>query len=63
MKEVGLVSSVGLLSILIVTFLFLPSLLVLRERHLEKKLAEGKIKTTPIYKDISFGAFGKGCNW
>jgi len=63
MKEVGIVSSVGLLSILIVTFLFLPSLLVLRERRLEKKLVEGKIKTKPIYKDISFRVFGKGCNW
>ena len=62
MKEVGIVSSVGLLAILIVTFLFLPSLLVLRERRLEKRLAEGKIKNKPVYKDISFKAFGKGCS-
>jgi len=63
MKEVGIVSSVGLLAILIVTFLFLPSLLVLRERRLEKKLAEGKIKSKPVYQDISFRVFGKGCSW
>ena len=63
MKEVGIVSSVGLLAILIVTFLFLPSLLVLRERRLEKKLAEGKIKSKPVYKDISLRVFGKGCSW
>ena len=63
MKEVGIVSSVGLLAILIVTFLFLPSLLVLRERRLEKKLAEGRIKNKPVYKDISLRAFGKGCSW
>jgi len=63
MKEVGIVSSVGLLAILIVTFLFLPSLLILRERRLEKKLAEGKIKSKPVYQDISFRAFGKGCSW
>jgi predicted RND superfamily exporter protein len=63
MKEVGIVSSVGLFSILIVTFLFLPSLLVLRERRLEKKLVEGKIKSKPVYQDISFRAFGKGCSW
>jgi len=63
MKEMGIVSSTGLLAILIVTFLFLPSLLVLRERRLEKKLAEGKIKTKPVYKDISFQSFGKSCNW
>src|SRR5665648_371799 len=63
MKEMGIVSSTGLLAILIVTFLFLPSLLVLRERRLEKKLAKGKIKTKPAYKDISFQSFGKSCNW
>ena len=63
MKEVGIVSSVGLLAILIVTFLFLPSLLVLRERRLEKKLAEGKIKSKPVYRDISLRVFGKGCSW
>jgi len=62
MKEMGIVSSTGLLAILIVTFLFLPSLLVLRERRLEKKLVEGKIKTKPAYKDISFQSFGKSCN-
>ena len=63
MKEMGIVSSTGLLAILIVTFLFLPSLLVLRERRREKKFAEGKIKTKPAYKDISFQSFGKSCNW
>ena len=63
MKEMGIVSSTGLLAILIVTFLFLPSLLVLRERRLEKKIAEGKVKTKPAYKDISFQSFGKRCSW
>lgn len=63
MREVGIVSSTGLLAILIVTFLFLPSLLVLRERRIEKKLAEEKIKTKPIYKDISFKSFGTGSRW
>ena len=63
MKEVGIVSSVGLLAILIVTFLFLPSLLILRERKLEQKFAEGKIEIKPIYKDISLRTFGKGCSW
>jgi len=63
MKEMGIVSSTGLLTILIVTFLFLPSLLVLRERRLEKKSAVGKIKTKPVYKDISFKSFGTGSKW
>jgi len=63
MKEMGIVSSTGLFAILIVTFLFLPSLLVLRERRLEKKLAEGKIKAKPLSKDISFQSFGTGSKW
>lgn len=63
MKEVGIVSSVGLLAILIVTFLFLPSLLVLRERRLEKKLKEKRIKSKPVYQDISLKRFGRGCSW
>ena len=63
MREMGIVSSTGLLAILLATFLFLPSLLVLRERRIEKKFAEGKIKKRPVSKDISFQSFGKGCNW
>ena len=63
MKEMGIVSSTGLFAILIVTFLFLPSLLALRERRLEKKLAEGKIKAKPVSKDISFQSFGTGSRW
>ena len=63
MREMGIVSSTGLLVILIVTFLFLPSLLVLRERRMEKKLAERRIKSKPVYQDISFKVFGRGCNW
>lgn len=63
LREMGLVSSSGLLAILIATFLFLPSLLVLRERRLEKKIAEGKIKTKPVYKDISFKSFGVRSKW
>jgi len=63
MKEMGIVSSTGLFAILIVTFLFLPSLLVLRERRLEKKLAEGKIKAKPLSKDISFQSFGTVSRW
>jgi len=63
MKEMGIVSSTGLFAILIVTFLFLPSLLVLRERRLEKKLAEGKIKAKLVSKDISFQSFGTVSRW
>lgn len=58
MKEMGLVTGAGLLAVLIVTFLFLPSLLVLRERRLEKKQKEGKLKKEIIHRDISFRSFG-----
>ena len=60
MKEMGIVTSFGLIAILIVTFLFLPTLLVIRERRLEKKLKDRKSKKK--IKDISFkslGAIGK----
>ena len=36
----GIVTGTGLLAILVVTFLFLPCLLVLRERRLDKKWAK-----------------------
>jgi len=58
MKEMGLVTGYGLLAVLIVTFLFLPSLLVIREQRLEKKYKQGKSKKQIIHKDISFKSFG-----
>ena len=58
MRELGIVTGAGLLAILIATFLFLPSLLVLRERRLEKKRAKGKLKKDIVHKDISFAFLG-----
>ncbi len=63
LREVGLVSSSGLLAILIVTFIFLPSLLVLREYRAEKKISTEKIKIKTVYKDISFKSFGIVSKW
>jgi len=54
MKEMGIVMGSGLLSILLVTFLLLPSLLVLREKRLEKRRKKGKEKKPQIKRDISF---------
>lgn len=54
MKEMGLVTGSGLLAILITTFLFLPAILVLRERRLEKKRERDEI----VHKDISFKSLG-----
>jgi len=52
MKEMGIVSSTGLLAILVVTFLLLPTLFVLREKRREKK---GKIVKV---RDVRFKALG-----
>ncbi len=59
MKEMGIVMGSGLLCILLVTFLLLPSLLVLRERRLEKRRKKGKEKRRWARKDISFRFLGK----
>ena len=58
MKELGVIAGGGLIAILIVTFLFLPSLLVLREHQFEKKRKKGKLRKEFILKDISFKSLG-----
>ncbi|MCK4532624.1 MMPL family transporter [bacterium] len=59
MKELGIVSGSGLLTIMVVTFLCLPALLVLREKRLEKKIKTGKLKKIVGPKDISLKILGK----
>jgi len=63
MKELGLVAGFGLLAILISTMLFLPTLLVFRERRLEKKLEKRKDLKPHIPKDITFQLMGRSCRW
>jgi predicted RND superfamily exporter protein len=58
MKEMGIVAGGGLIAILIVTFLFLPSLLVLREHRFDKKKKKGKLRKEFTLKDISFKSLG-----
>jgi uncharacterized protein len=58
MKEMGLVTGFGLLAILLATFVMLPSLMVFRERRLERKRESGK-KKVHIERDISFGFLGR----
>ncbi|MBC8358529.1 MAG: MMPL family transporter [Candidatus Aminicenantes bacterium] len=58
MRELGIVAGAGLLAILVATFLFLPSLLVLREFRFEKKRQKGKFKKEFVLKDISFSSLG-----
>ncbi|ACF12624.1 exporter of the RND superfamily protein-like protein [Chloroherpeton thalassium ATCC 35110] len=61
MKEMGLVTAFGLLMILIATFMFLPSLLVLRERRLEKAFLQKKKEIKR--QDVSFKQFGNFSGW
>ncbi len=63
MKEMGLVTGMGLLAILLATILFLPTLLVLRERRLDIKREKGKEKRTFIRRDISFRFLGNLTVW
>ncbi|MBD3289121.1 MMPL family transporter, partial [candidate division KSB1 bacterium] len=59
MKEMGIVTGVGLIAILLATMLFLPVLLVFRERRLDRKLAKKGGREAHIQRDISFRFLGR----
>ncbi len=63
MKEMGLVTGAGLLAILVTTFLFLPSLLVLRERRLDKRQARSSAQEAKVQRDITFRFLGNTAVW
>jgi len=63
MKEMGIVTGVGLLSVLLATFLFLPVMLVLRERRIDKKQQSRKSGSGKMAKDISFRSLGRISGW
>jgi len=63
MKEMGLVTGTGLLAILLATVLFLPSLLVLRERRIDKKRKKKKDTGKFVQRDISFRFLGRTGEW
>jgi len=64
MKELGVVTGAGLLSVLLATLLFLPTLLVLRERLIEKKRArKGDPKEAFIQRDLSIRSLGRISEW
>ena len=60
MKEMGIVTGVGLLSVLLATFIFLPVMLVFRERRIDKKKTKSSIRGK---KDISFKSLGRISRW
>ncbi len=59
MKEMGIVTGAGLIAILLATMLFLPVLLVFRERRLDRKLLKKRTSKSPVQRDISFRFLGK----
>lgn len=61
MKQMGAVTAIGLLSVLLSTLLFLPVLLVFRERRVERKIQGGKIQRRK--QDISFRFLGRTASW
>ena len=63
LKEMGIVTGSGLLAILLATFLFLPALLVKRERHLEKKRVKKKDTEPFVQRDITFRFLGRTAEW
>jgi predicted RND superfamily exporter protein len=62
MNEMGFVTGLGLLSVLLTTFLFLPVLLVFRERLVDKKRLRRPEKVF-VQKDISFRFLGRAGKW
>jgi len=59
MSEMGLITGIGLLAVAAVTFILLPTLLVLRERRREKQTAKKGIVPQTAPSDISFVFLGK----
>ena len=57
MKEMGIVTGLGLLAILLATFLILPVFLVFRERAVDRKVLRGK--KVVQQKDLSFSFMGR----
>jgi len=63
MKEMGIVTGVGLLAILVATMLFMPVLLVFKERRSEKRREKTKNVKSILQKDISFRFLGRSSCW
>lgn len=63
MKEMGLVTGFGILAILCSTMLFMPVLLVFRERRVEKKIDKKKKAKQPLRRDITFRFLGRSSSF
>ena len=61
MKEMGMVIGAGLLAVLLTTMLFLPVMLVFRERRIDKRYEQKSKKF--VRRDISFRFLGRASEW
>jgi len=61
MKDMGMVTGVGLLSVMLATFLLLPVLLVFRERFVDRRRRKKTVAF--VEKDISFRSLGRMGGW
>jgi len=63
MMEMGLVTGLGLISILLSTFLFLPMMMVFRERRIDRRNAKKSASEQVKPRDISFRSLGAASTW
>jgi len=63
MKEMGIVTGVGLIAIMLATFLFLPVMLVFRERLVDKRRGKKAAGGAVIRRDITFRRLGRWAQW
>jgi predicted RND superfamily exporter protein len=63
MMEMGLVTGLGLISILLSTFLFLPVMMVFRERYIDRRNKKKTDATRLGPRDISFHSLGTTSFW
>ncbi len=63
MQEMGIVTGVGLIAIMLATFLFLPAMLVLRERFLDYWRGRKSHPAPVRQRDISLHPLGSGAEW
>jgi len=63
MREMGIVTGVGLLSILMATLLFLPVMMVFRERRIDRKRKKMHGEKAFVRRDISFRFLGRMGDW
>jgi predicted RND superfamily exporter protein len=59
LSEMGLVTGIGLIAVMIATFTVLPSMLAIRERRVEQRLAKKSETIHRETKDISFVSLGR----